>query len=131
MTASSVPTPTRSSSVAELSSGNDPLWLVVVDSVGEDLGAREADALRRSRVLERRPTSLRVAIDLNAVPPLGIAGIKATDKAKSIGNVIAYGAIGVGGLKMKTHKAALKQLFESNEQVLDAAEIYEIAKSIG
>ena len=75
--------------------------------------------------------SLRVAIDLNAVPPLGIEGINATDKGKSIGTAIAYGAIGVGGLKMKTHKAALKQLFESNEQVLDAAEIYEIAKAIG
>jgi hypothetical protein len=44
---------------------------------------------------------------------------------------VAYGAIGVGGLKMKTHKAAIQSLFESNDQLLDAEEIYAIAKAIG
>lgn len=75
--------------------------------------------------------SLKVAIDLNAVPPAGIGGIEMTDKAKPIGNGVGYGAIGVGGLKMKTHKAAVASLFESNDKVLDAKEIYAIAKSIG
>ncbi|MCP4888934.1 MAG: bifunctional NADP-dependent methylenetetrahydromethanopterin dehydrogenase/methylenetetrahydrofolate dehydrogenase [Planctomycetaceae bacterium] len=72
--------------------------------------------------------SLKVAIDLNAVPPAGIGGVSVTDKAAPLGNGVAYGAIGVGGLKMKTHRAAIKQLFESNDQVLDANEIYQIAK---
>lgn len=75
--------------------------------------------------------SLKVAIDLNAVPPAGIGGIEMTDKAKPIGHGVGYGAIGVGGLKMKTHKAAIESLFESNDKVLDAKEIYAIAKSIG
>ena len=34
-------------------------------------------------------------------------------------------------LKMKTHKAAIQSLFESNDQLLDAEEIYAIAKAIG
>jgi hypothetical protein len=71
---------------------------------------------------------LKVAIDLNAVPPLGIAGVKSTAKAEEIDGVIAYGAIGVGGLKMKIHKAAIRQLFEQNDQVFDAEEIFEIGK---
>jgi hypothetical protein len=71
---------------------------------------------------------LRVAIDLNAVPPTGIAGIDPMDKAKRRNETDCYGAIGVGGLKMKIHKAAVKKLFEANDQVLDAEEIYEIAK---
>ena len=75
--------------------------------------------------------SLKVAIDLNAVPPSGIGGIEMTDKAKPIGSGVGYGAIGVGGLKMKTHKAAINSLFESNDKVLDAKEIYAIAKAIG
>lgn len=79
-------------------------------------------------------SALKVAIDLNAVPPAGIEGIGVTDKAKPIseGNhaVVGYGAIGVGGLKMRTHKAAIESLFETNDRVLDAAEIYAIAKSI-
>ena len=76
-------------------------------------------------------SSLKVAIDLNAVPPAGIGGLGVTDKAKPFGSGVCYGAIGVGGLKMKTHRAAIQKLFEANDQVLDASEIYQIAKSIG
>jgi len=76
-------------------------------------------------------STLKVAIDLNAVPPSGIGGVSVTDKASELGSGVAYGAIGVGGLKMKTHRAAIKKLFEANDHVLDANEIYEIAKSIG
>jgi hypothetical protein len=74
--------------------------------------------------------SLKVAIDLNAVPPAGIAGIGAQDKAKEQGGQICYGAIGVGGLKMKLHKAAIRRLFESNDQVLDAEEIYALGDKV-
>jgi hypothetical protein len=73
---------------------------------------------------------LRVAVDLNAVPPLGIAGIKVTDKAVERQGVIYYGAIGVGGTKMKIHKAAIKALFESNDRVLDAPEIFQIGREL-
>ena len=75
--------------------------------------------------------TLQVAIDLNAVPPAGLGGISMKDKAVRISDTaVGYGAIGVGGLKMKTHQAAVRQLFKSNDQVLDAAEIFEIAKAI-
>lgn len=73
---------------------------------------------------------LKVLIDLNAVPPLGIEGVDVMDKAKVDGQQILYGAIGVGGTKMKIHKAAIASLFESNEQVLDAEEIYSIGESL-
>ncbi len=73
---------------------------------------------------------LRVAIDLNAVPPAGIGGISATDKAAARDGAVCYGAIGVGGLKMKIHKAALSRLFESNDQVFDTAAIYRIGESL-
>ncbi|MAE67542.1 MAG: bifunctional NADP-dependent methylenetetrahydromethanopterin dehydrogenase/methylenetetrahydrofolate dehydrogenase [Phycisphaeraceae bacterium] len=75
-------------------------------------------------------TDLKVAIDLNAVPPLGIEAIGVTDKARDIGAVKAYGAIGVGGTKMKIHRAAVASLFESNDRVLDAEEIYALGGSI-
>jgi threonine dehydrogenase-like Zn-dependent dehydrogenase len=79
----------------------------------------------------RAVESLKVAIDLNAVPPAGIGGLAITDKATPFGSGVGYGAIGVGGLKMKTHRAAIQALFEANDQILDAAEIYNLAKSIG
>jgi hypothetical protein len=73
---------------------------------------------------------LRVVIDLNAVPPLGIEGVEATDKAAQRDGALAYGAIGVGGTKMKIHKAAIARLFESNDQIMDAEEVYALAQSI-
>jgi hypothetical protein len=73
---------------------------------------------------------LQVAIDLSAVPPAGIAGIEVTDKAAERDGALVYGAIGVGGTKMKIHKEAVRRLFQRNDQVLDAAEIYEIGKKL-
>ena len=72
--------------------------------------------------------SLQVAIDLNAVPPVGIAGIEVTDKAKEREGLICYGAIGVGGTKMKIHRAAIQRLFTANNLVLDAEEVFQIAQ---
>jgi methylenetetrahydrofolate/methylenetetrahydromethanopterin dehydrogenase (NADP+) len=74
--------------------------------------------------------ALRVAIDLNAVPPLGIVGVKATDNGVVRGAVTCYGAIGVGGLKMKIHRTAIERLFDSNRQVFDAEEIFEIGREL-
>ncbi len=74
--------------------------------------------------------TLKVAIDLNAVPPLGIEWLAANDNGKERDGVLGYGAIGVGGLKMKIHKAAVARLFESNDQVLDAEEVYALAAQV-
>ena len=76
-------------------------------------------------------TNLQVAIDLSAVPPLGLEGIDMNDKAEKRGHVICYGALGVGGTKMKIHKAAIAQLFTSNDLTLDAEEIYQIGADAG
>ncbi len=75
-------------------------------------------------------SSLQVAIDLNAVPPAGLGGIEPQDKAAKRDGQICYGALGVGGLKMKIHKAAIARLFQSNDVVLDAEEIYALGKEV-
>lgn len=74
---------------------------------------------------------LLVACDLNAVPPLGIEGIDVTDDGKQQDGITTFGAIGVGGFKMKIHKACIARLFESNNQVLDAETILELAGGLG
>ncbi len=79
--------------------------------------------------VRRKATDLKVAIDLNAVPPLGIEGVDFADKAKELGGLTVYGAIGVGGLKMKIHKAAIAALFESSDKVFDASTIYALGKN--
>ncbi len=75
---------------------------------------------------------LSAALDLNAVPPSGLAGIEPHDFATQRGDGVAcFGPIGVGGLKMKIHKACLRALFEANHRQLSTREIYEIAKHYG
>jgi methylenetetrahydrofolate/methylenetetrahydromethanopterin dehydrogenase (NADP+) len=83
------------------------------------------------KTLLEQTESIKVAVDLNAVPPAGIEGIEVTDKGRERFGCIAYGAIGVGGLKMKIHKAAITKLFDSNDLVLDADEIYALGKTLG
>jgi len=70
---------------------------------------------------------LIAAADLNAVPPLGIEGIEVMDNGAERDGVIVFGALGVGGLKMKIHKACIAKLFERNDRVLDAETIAEVA----
>ncbi len=74
--------------------------------------------------------ALRVAIDLNAVTPVGLEGVDPMDKAAQREGAICYGAIGVGGTKMKIHKAAIRRLFQTNDAVLDAEEILAIGRSL-
>jgi hypothetical protein len=71
---------------------------------------------------------LKVAIDLNAVPPLGIEGIEAADRGTERDGVKGWGALGVGAAKMKIHKRAIRELFTSNDKVLDAEEVLELAR---
>jgi hypothetical protein len=75
-------------------------------------------------------TGLKVAADVNAVPPLGVEGIEVTDNAVDRGGVTTFGALGVGNLKMKIHKACIAKLFEKNDSILDAETIAEIASSL-
>jgi hypothetical protein len=73
---------------------------------------------------------LIAAADLNAVPPLGLEGVEVTDDGAERDGVTVFGAIGVGGLKMKIHKACIARLFERNDQVFDADTIAEIAADL-
>ena len=74
--------------------------------------------------------NLKALIDLNAVPPLGIEGVSANDKNAERGHVRAWGALGVGGTKMKIHKKAIQTLFTSNDQILDAEQVLELGRSL-
>lgn len=95
------------------------------------VAAGAAGVLLLPAAVRRSLPDLKVAIDLNAVPPLGIEGVEATDKKKERDGVLAWGALGVGGTKMKIHKRAVQELFTSNEKVLDAEEVLELGRALG
>lgn len=74
--------------------------------------------------------TLKVAVDLNAVAPLGLEGIEVSDRAVEHNGIVCYGALGVGGLKMKIHRAAIEKLFTGSDFVLDTSAIYGLSQEI-
>lgn len=92
-------------------------------------GAAAVRLLDRTQIASLK--GVRVLIDANAVPPSGIEGVEAIDRAREADGLIHYGALGVGGLKMKIHKAAIASLFESNDRILDSETIYDFAIASG
>lgn len=73
---------------------------------------------------------LEILIDANATPPLGIQGVDMMDRATERHGKLCYGAIGFGGFKLEVHRACIAKLFESNDVVLDAPEIFALAKTM-
>ena len=116
--------------VTPMATGTDAELAEACDGVSLIIAAGAAGIELLSAELRASLKSLRVAVDLNAVPPLGIGGVEVMDKAKDRDGQLCYGAIGVGGTKMKIHRAAVARLFESNDQVLDTAAIYAIGQSL-
>jgi hypothetical protein len=76
----------------------------------------------------REVDSIEVLADFNAAEPLGIQGTDAQDDLKDYDGKRVLGALAIGGPKMKVHKACVRRLFESNDAILDADGVYEIAK---
>jgi methylenetetrahydrofolate/methylenetetrahydromethanopterin dehydrogenase (NADP+) len=83
--------------------------------------------LLEARHWEGEP-DLELNADCNAQPPLGVEGIAATDRGTERHGKTVFGALGMGSLKLKLHRACIGQLFERSDQVLDAEEIYAKAK---
>ena len=68
--------------------------------------------------------------DANATPPIGIGGTDMMDRGEVRHGKIIWGAIGFGTLKLAVHRACVARLFESNDQVFDAEEIFALAKTM-
>jgi len=77
-----------------------------------------------------RHPAVELLADYNAAEPLGIEGTKATDDLAECDGKLVLGALAIGGPKMKVHKACVRRLFESNDQVLDTDEVYAVAKEL-
>jgi hypothetical protein len=74
--------------------------------------------------------SVELLADYNAAEPLGIEGTEATDDMAEYDGKLILGALAIGGPKMKVHKACVRRLFESNDQVLDTDAVYAIATEL-
>ncbi len=75
-------------------------------------------------------SNIELMADANATPPLGIGGTDMMDRGTDRHGKIIWGAIGFGTLKLAVHRACIAKLFESKDQLFDAEEIFELAKTM-
>ena len=78
----------------------------------------------------REAEALELLADANASPPAGVEGVGMSDKATSSHGKLLFGPLGFGALKLAVHRACVARLFEQNDLVLDAQEIYAVARSL-
>ncbi len=116
--------------LAAVGTDEQPVLHEQLSNVNAIFGCGAAGARLLSSDQLNQAQQLKVAIDLNAVPPAGLEGVAITDKAVSRGGRVDYGAIGVGGLKMKIHRESIRTLFTRNDLVLDAEQIFEIGRKL-
>ena len=129
-TCEAVRTQVEGASVAAVETSSPESTLAAADGAALIIATGAAGIQLLSAEQRASLNSLKVVIDLNAVPPAGLEGVEVFDKAVERNGVICYGAIGVGGTKMKIHKAAVRKLFTANDLVLDTDAIFEIGQNL-
>lgn len=78
-------------------------------------------------------TQLKVAADVNAVPPAGIAGLGVMDDAKPLAGsgALGIGALAIGNVKYQTQHRLLVQMRETDKAVaLGVAEALAMARAV-
>ena len=74
--------------------------------------------------------TLELVADANASPPAGIDGVGMGDRGVLSHGKTLFGPLGFGALKLALHRACIARLFEQTGLLLDAEEIYRIAKTM-
>ena len=75
--------------------------------------------------------ALKVAADINAVPPAGIEGIGAQDNGVKLGSGVGIGALAVGGVKYGVEAGLLRRMIETDKPLyLDFRDAFKLAREI-
>jgi hypothetical protein len=85
--------------------------------------------LLQAKQWQEHPT-LELVADANASPPAGIEGVAMADRGTESHGKILFGPLGFGALKLALHRACIARLFDQNDLLLDAEEIYALAKTM-
>ena len=78
-------------------------------------------------------TRLRVAADVNAVPPAGLAGVGVMDDAKLIEGtrIVGIGALAIGNVKYQVQHRLLVRMRESDRpECFGFEEAFEVARGL-
>ncbi len=88
-------------------------------------------ALLPLSALEEFGTNCKVVADINAIPPLGVEGLKADDEGvELLPGIWGIGALAIGMFKNRVEAEVFKRAAESAKGIFDYKVAYEIAKSM-
>ena len=77
-------------------------------------------------------TNLKVAADVNAVPPSGVASLDAmqdcTELSSSVSGAVGIGALAIGQVKYQAQSKLLKKMASADKPVLDFNDALELAR---
>jgi methylenetetrahydrofolate/methylenetetrahydromethanopterin dehydrogenase (NADP+) len=96
---------------------------IVIATGAAGITLLEAGAWQSSETLE-------LLADANTSPPAGLDGVGMSDRATPSHGKLLFGPLGFGSLKLAVHRACIARLFEQNDLLLDAEEIYGVAKTM-
>jgi len=82
-------------------------------------------------VLKEHGKRCKIVADINAIPPLGVEGLKPTDDGVEIlPGVWGIGALAIGNFKIKVEAQLFKKAVEEPKGIFDYKVAYELAKSM-
>jgi hypothetical protein len=82
-------------------------------------------------VLKEYARNCKIVADVNAIPPLGVEGLKSdVDGEEILLNILGIGALAIGKLKNKVEVELIKRATKEPKGILDYKVAYEIAKRI-
>jgi hypothetical protein len=80
-------------------------------------------------VLKEYGKKCKIVADINAIPPLGVEGLKSkVDGEEFLPNIFGTGALAIGSLKNKVEAELIKRAAEEPKGIFDYKTAYEIAK---
>lgn len=83
------------------------------------------------QVLREHGQKCRIVADINAVPPLGVEGLKSkADGEEFLPHIYGIGALAIGKLKNKVEVEMIKKAAEEPKGIFDYKVAYEIAKKL-
>jgi methylene-tetrahydromethanopterin dehydrogenase len=112
---------------------NDEMIIDLIGQADVVFNAAKAGIQVLNKTHLMKAEQLKVACDVNAVPPEGIEGVGVMDDGVEMSDLpskpLAIGALAVGNVKYQTQHLLLKQMFEKgNPEFLDFNSAFEVAR---
>lgn len=114
-------------------SGSDEELLEIVRGTDALLGCARAGVRVVNRAQLEHAGNLKVAADVNAVPPAGIQGVEAQDLGRALdftpSGTLSIGALAIGNIKYKVHHRMFELMKESDRPLyLDYVDAFAVAR---